>query len=88
MYIDGVNYISRTSWNPNSHKANSFLIAAADGASPSSFSTVPFDEVRVWSSTNAAHRYVMNQIVNNASFTNGVVVPNTITLNDIKALPG
>ena len=89
MYIDGVNKIIQNFPGTPTASANSFLIAAADGASPISFFKGSIDEVRIWkvALTDAQFRYVMNQeIVNNASFTNGVVVPNTITLNDIKSI--
>ncbi|TDD78786.1 LamG-like jellyroll fold domain-containing protein [Flavobacterium caseinilyticum] len=90
MYIDGVNRISLPLDGTPTATTNSFLIGAADGISKTSFFKGSIDEVRIWkvALTAAQFRYVMNQeIVSNATFTNGVVVPNTITLNDIRLIP-
>jgi hypothetical protein len=89
MYIDGINKISLDLPGIPTATTNSFLIAAADGLPPAAFFKGSIDEVRIWkiALTDAQFRYVMNQeIVSNAAFTNGVVVPNTITLNDISSI--
>ena len=89
MYIDGINKISSPLAGIPTATTNSFLIAAADGLPPAAFFKGSIDEVRIWkiALTDAQFRYVMNQeIVSNATFTNGVVVPNTITLNDISSI--
>lgn len=88
IYIDGINKISSPLAGIPTATTNSFLIAAADGLPPAAFFKGSIDEVRIWkiALTDAQFRYVMNQeIVSNATFTNGVVVPNTITLNDISS---
>ena len=89
MYIDGINKISSPLAGIPTATTNSFLIAAADGLPPAAFFKGSIDEVRIWkiALSDAQFRYVMNQeIVSNATFTNGVVVPNTITLNDISSI--
>jgi len=89
MYIDGVNYKVEDLDGAPTATTDSFLIGAADGIPKSSFFKGSIDEVRIWkvALTDAQFRYVMNQeIVNNANLTNGVVVPNTITLNDISSI--
>jgi hypothetical protein len=88
MYVDGVNKNTATIGLPTS-TTDSFLIAAADGTTKSSYFKGLIDEVRVWdvALTDAQFRYVMNQeIISNGGLTNGVIVPNTITLNNIKAI--
>lgn len=90
MYIDGVTSISNTTMPNIPATTQSFLIAAADGVNPTSLFNGSIDEVRVWNIalTEAQFRYVMNQeILSNTTLTNGVIVPNTITLNDISSIP-
>ncbi|MDI6046468.1 choice-of-anchor D domain-containing protein [Flavobacterium yafengii] len=90
MYIDGVTTITNTSMPNVPATTESFLIAAADGVSPTSLFNGSIDEVRVWNValTEAQFRYVMNQeILSNTTLTNGAIVPNTITLNDISSVP-
>jgi hypothetical protein len=90
MYIDGVTSVSNTTMPNVPATTQSFLIAAADDVTPTSLFNGSIDEVRVWNValTEAQFRYVMNQeIRNNTTFTNGAVVPNTITLNDISSVP-
>ncbi|MBQ0908265.1 choice-of-anchor D domain-containing protein [Flavobacterium sp. F-328] len=89
MYIDGV---ANTSVTAPAVLANtqSFLIGAANGASPNRFFDGNIDEVRVWSTALTVNqlRYSMNQeILRNGTFTNGVIIPNNITLNEISAIP-
>ncbi|MBG6110391.1 hypothetical protein IWX84_001259 [Flavobacterium sp. CG_9.10] len=89
IYIDGVNKNSVAASAPTSSN-NSFLIAAANGIAPTAFFEGSIDEVRIWNVALTAMqlKYVMNQeIINNAGITNGVIIPNTITLNEIKAIP-
>ena len=90
MYIDGVNSISTNLAGVPTSTTNSFLIAAADGTNPTSYFNGSIDEVRMWNIalTDAQFRYIMNQeIRSNANQSNGVVLPNDITMNDIKAIP-
>ncbi|MDI5887260.1 LamG-like jellyroll fold domain-containing protein [Flavobacterium yafengii] len=90
MYIDGVTSVSNTSMPNVPATTQSFLIAAADDVTPTSLFNGSIDEVRVWNValTEAQFRYVMNQeILSNTTLTNGVIVPNTITLNDISTIP-
>jgi hypothetical protein len=89
LYIDGV--LDITQAMPTVPANNqSFLIAAADGVNTASYFSGGIDEVRVWSValTDKQLRYVMNQeILSNGLATNGSVIPNTITLNDISSIP-
>lgn len=89
LYIDGVLDVTKVM---SSVPANtqSFLIAAADGVNTTSFFNGGIDEVRVWNValTEKQLRYVMNQeIKSNGLTTNGTIIPNTITLNDISSIP-
>ncbi len=89
MYIDGVTSVSNNTMPNVPATTQSFLIAAADGVTPTSLFNGSIDEVRVWNValTEAQFRYVMNQeILSNTTFTNGAVVPNAITLNDISSV--
>ncbi|MDI6050811.1 T9SS type A sorting domain-containing protein [Flavobacterium sp. XS2P24] len=89
MYIDGVTSVSNNTMPNVPATTQSFLIAAADGAPPTSLFNGSIDEVRVWNIalTEAQFRYVMNQeILSNTTFTNGTIVPNAIPLNDISSV--
>lgn len=90
LYIDGLEDITKTLSNVPASPTLSFLIAAANGASPTSFFNGTIDEVRVWSVplTENQVRYVMNQeIVSNGLVTNGKILPNTISSNEISSVP-
>ena len=91
IYIDGITLASTAKTLPTvPATTQSFLIAAADGVTPTSYFKGSIDEVRVWkvALTPAQLRYVMNQeILNNTAFTNGAIIPNTITKNDISSMP-
>ncbi|SDZ96617.1 Concanavalin A-like lectin/glucanases superfamily protein [Flavobacterium gillisiae] len=90
IYIDGVNFVSTNLAGIPTATTQSFLIAAADGATPTSFFSGSIDEVRVWkvALTQDQYRYVMNQeILNNNTASNGAIIPNTITKNDISSVP-
>ncbi|MFV5699429.1 LamG-like jellyroll fold domain-containing protein [Flavobacterium sp. ZT3R17] len=90
MYIDGVNKISSALAGVPTATTQSFLVAAADGVTPTSFFNGSIDEVRVWdvALTDAQFRYVINQeILSNGTLTNGAIIPNTITLNNISSIP-
>ncbi len=89
MYIDGV---ADTTLIAPGVPANSqsFLIGAANGAAPNRFFDGTIDEVRVWSTALTVNqlRYSMNQeILKNGTLTNGRIIPNNITLNEISAIP-
>ncbi|MES2728132.1 MAG: choice-of-anchor D domain-containing protein, partial [Bacteroidota bacterium] len=89
LYIDGVLDVSKAMATVPAN-TQSFLIAAADGESPTSFFNGTIDEVRVWNValTDKELRYVMNQeISRNSTFTSGAIVPNNITLNEIGSIP-
>ncbi len=89
LYIDGVLDVSKTMSNVLTN-TQSFLIAAADGVNTTSFFNGNIDEVRVWNValTDKQLRYVMNQeISRDATLTGGTIIPNSITLNDIKSIP-
>ena len=90
IYIDGVTKISNTSMPNIPPTTQSFLIAAADGVNPTSYFNGAIDEVRIWKTalTEAQFRYVMNQeIIKNSVSTNGAVIPNSISLNEISNVP-
>ncbi|MFI0491058.1 LamG-like jellyroll fold domain-containing protein [Flavobacterium sp.] len=89
LYIDGVMDISKAMPIVPAN-SQSFLIAAADAVNTTSFFNGNIDEVRVWNValTEKQLRYVMNQeILSNGTATNGSIIPNTITLNDISIIP-
>jgi trimeric autotransporter adhesin len=89
MYIDGVLDVTQ-SMSTVPANTESFLIAAADGVNTTSFFNGNIDEVRVWgvALTDKQLRYVMNQEIDeNATLTGGTTIPNTITSNDISAIP-
>ncbi|TRX40768.1 LamG-like jellyroll fold domain-containing protein [Flavobacterium restrictum] len=91
LYIDGVLDKTVALSNVLAASTQSFLIGAADGLSTATtaFFKGSIDEVRVWkvALTEAQFRYVMNQeILKNSTLTNGVTIPNTITLNDISSI--
>jgi hypothetical protein len=88
LYVDGVLDVSKAMLTVPTN-TQSFLIAAADGVNTTSFFNGGIDEVRVWrvALTDKQLRYVMNQeIVSNGFATNGSIIPNTITLNDISSI--
>ncbi|WP_339873461.1 LamG-like jellyroll fold domain-containing protein [Olleya marilimosa] len=89
IYIDGVLDKSANRSAPT-NTDESFLVAAASKTSPTQFFRGNIDEIRVWD-TNLSEsqlRYIMNQeIEDNGSFTSGKIVPNTITNNEVAALP-
>lgn len=90
MYIDGVTSVSNNTMPNVPATTQSFLIAAADGVTPNSLFNGSIDEVRVWNVglTEAQFRYVMNQeILSNTTLSNGSIIPNDITLNDISSVP-
>ena len=89
LYIDGVLDITQAMPTVPAN-TQSFLIAAADGVNTTSYFNGNIDEVRVWNVplTDKQLRYVMNQeILSNGLATNGSIIPNTITLNDISPIP-
>jgi hypothetical protein len=90
MYIDGFLDATKTLSSVPASPTLSFLIAAANGAAPTSFFNGTIDEVRIWSVplTEDQLRYVMNQeILSNGIVTNGKILPNNISRNEISAIP-
>jgi trimeric autotransporter adhesin len=90
LYIDGIEDASEVLTNVPANPTQSFLIAAADGVTPASFFNGTIDEVRIWNVALSEKqlRYVMNQeILSNGTATNANSIPNTITSNDISAIP-
>jgi len=86
LYIDGVLDTSASLTAPVSTTRSFNIAAAGKGASLGSFFTGNIDEVRVWDTALSTDelRYIMNQeIEQNATFTNGVVIPQTITKNEV-----
>ncbi|AWI27107.1 choice-of-anchor D domain-containing protein [Flavobacterium pallidum] len=90
MYIDGVLDTTQPLL-PVLTNTQSFVIAAADGTATTSFFNGTIDEVRVWGTalTAAQLRYVMNQELREHTngTVNGSIVPQTITLNEVKSIP-
>ncbi|PIB32252.1 MAM protein [Gaetbulibacter sp. 5U11] len=89
LYIDGVLDKSANKSAPL-QTDESFLVAAASKTSTTQFFRGNIDEIRVWDTDLSINqiRYLMNQeIEDNGSFTSGKIVPNTITNNEVAALP-
>ncbi|MGK4567304.1 LamG domain-containing protein [Flavobacterium sp. 3HN19-14] len=90
MYIDGILDVT-TPLSAILTNTQSFLIAAADGTSTTSFFTGTIDEVRVWGAALTVDqlRYVMNQelVKHTDNSVNGKIVPQTVTLNEVKSIP-
>ncbi|WP_028281803.1 LamG-like jellyroll fold domain-containing protein [Olleya marilimosa] len=89
LYIDGVLDKSANKSAPL-NTDESFLVAAASKTSTTQFFRGNIDEIRVWDTDLSINqiRYLMNQeIEDNGSFTSGKIVPNTITNNEVAALP-
>ena len=90
LYIDGVLDTSASLSAPVSTTRNFNLAAAGKGASLGAFFAGNIDEVRIWDSALSVDqlRYIMNQeIENNSSFVNGLVIPQTITKNEVSSIP-
>ncbi|MEQ3664922.1 MULTISPECIES: LamG-like jellyroll fold domain-containing protein [unclassified Olleya] len=89
LYIDGVLDKSANKSAPL-NTDDSFLVAAASKTSTTQFFRGNIDEIRVWDTDLSINqiRYLMNQeIEDNGSFTSGKIIPNTITNNEVAALP-
>ncbi|RYZ28018.1 MAG: LamG domain-containing protein, partial [Sphingobacteriales bacterium] len=90
LYIDGVLNVTGSKL-PATANTESFLIAAADGNTPTSFFNGTIDEVRVWNSelTVSQLRYIMNQEIyqHTDSTVNGRILPQSVTLNEVKTIP-
>ncbi|MFQ3240123.1 MAG: putative surface-exposed virulence protein [Olleya marilimosa] len=89
LYIDGILDKSANKSAPL-NTDESFLVAAASKTSTTQFFRGNIDEIRVWDTDLSINqiRYLMNQeIENNGSFTSGKIIPNTITNNEVAALP-
>lgn len=89
IYIDGVLDVSATKTAPEASNTG-FLIAAADKNAPKQHFKGHIDEVRIWDThlTAAQLRFIMNQeITNNDGIVTGKVLANTISKNDIEAIP-
>ncbi|WP_298151813.1 choice-of-anchor D domain-containing protein [Flavobacterium sp.] len=90
MYIDGVLDVTAPLL-PVLSSTQSFIIAGADGTATTSFFNGTIDEVRVWGTalSVAELRYVMNQelLEHSDSTVNGNILPQTITLNEVKDIP-
>ena len=89
LFIDGIadNSLSRT---PPVDTNESFYIAAAGKSTPVNHFEGNIDEVRVWNRalTPEQLQFIMNQeIADNSNFVSGVVIPTTITKNDVGAIP-
>jgi len=89
LYIDGVLDISASLSAPVA-TTESFYIAAAGKITSNSYFKGNIDEVRVWDVALSENqmRYIMNQeIVNNASFVGGLIIPSAITNNEVASIP-
>jgi len=90
LYIDGALDATETGLANPTATTQSFIIAAAGKTSTTDFFEGNIDEVRIWdvALTEDQLRYIMNQeIEENAAFVDGMVVPTTITKNDISTIP-
>jgi len=89
IYIDGVLDVTASLSAPVAN-SRSFNLAAAGKGTLGAFFKGNIDEVRVWDTALNVDqlRYVMNQeIENNSSFVNGLVIPQTITKNEVSSIP-
>jgi len=89
LYIDGV-LDNKKILVPPVSTSQSFFIAAAGKNTPSAYFKGNIDEVRVWNIAleEKQLRYLMNQeIVDNAAFVNGKIIPHTITKNEAASIP-
>lgn len=90
LYIDGVLDNTATGLSNPVNTTQSFIIAAAGKTATTAFFEGNIDEVRIWdvALSEAQLRYIMNQeIEDNASFVNGMVLPSTITKNEVASIP-
>lgn len=90
LFIDGVLDTTASLSNPVSTSRNFNLAAAGKGASLGAFFAGNIDEVRIWDTALSVDqlRYIMNQeIENNSSFVNGLIIPQTITKNEVSSIP-
>ncbi|WP_281847975.1 LamG-like jellyroll fold domain-containing protein [Olleya namhaensis] len=90
LYIDGVLDTTKTLINPTPNGSD-FAIGAIyiDKTNVLDFFKGDIDEVRIWDQALSITqlRYVMNQELEKAgTVVNGVIVPNTITKNDINSI--
>jgi len=89
LFIDGVLDITASLSNPTS-TSQIFLLAAAGNDSPTSFFEGNIDEIRVWNtelSIDQLH-YIMNQEIEDVTnFTDGSIIPKTITKNEVASIP-
>jgi len=85
LYIDGVLDVSAPLTAP-APTSRSFNIAAAGKGTLGAFFKGNIDEVRVWDKALSVDelRYIMNQeIEENTTFVNGLVIPQAITKNEV-----
>jgi hypothetical protein len=90
LYIDGVLDTTASLSAPVATTRSFNLAAAGKGASLGSFFSGNIDEVRLWDTALSIDqlRYIMNQeIENNSSFVNGLIIPQTITKNEVSSIP-
>lgn len=91
LYIDGYEEDSDDTLDPMNVPSDAhFMIGAAHHIKRQQRIGGSVDEVRVWNVTLSGDqiRYIMNQeITNNASFADGVVLPTSTTKNEIVPIP-
>ncbi len=90
LYIDGVLDETETGLSNPTATTQSFIIAAAGKTSTTDFFEGNIDEVRIWDVALSEDelRYIMNQeIEENATFVEGMVIPTTITKNEVNSIP-
>ncbi|OUR91297.1 hypothetical protein A9Q87_10955 [Flavobacteriales bacterium 34_180_T64] len=89
LYIDGVKDSALPLTAPNA-TSESFYIAAAGKNAPTAHYIGNIDEVRIWDIALSEDelRYIMNQeIADNSTIVSGIVLPTTITKNDVNTIP-
>jgi hypothetical protein len=90
LYIDGVLDKSVSSLTNPIDTSQSFHIAAAGKNTPTAFFAGNIDEVRVWNTALSLDQlhYIMNQeIEDKSNFTDGIIIPQTITKNEVATIP-
>ncbi len=91
LYIDGYEEDSDDTLDPiNVPSDEHFMIGAAHYIKRQQRHSGSVDEVRVWNVTLSEDqiRYIMNQeIINNSNFADGVILPTSITKNEIVPIP-
>lgn len=90
LYIDGILDNTTSGLANPITTTESFIIAAGGKSGTNDFFEGNIDEVRIWdiALTEDQLHYIMNQeIENNSGFVDGMVLPTSITKNDVLSIP-